>query len=146
MDDTVTTRCAALGCGRAVTRAATGRPARYCGDNCRQAARRARVRAEEEAAARAARHAEARATTARLQRPLEAAGFRDVAEHAALVAACATDPVRPRRDLDQAISSLHQAAAVLAGLARQYREASDIAAELAEGAGDRRAPDREAGR
>jgi len=129
MDDTVV-RCAGPGCGRPIGRAATGRPARYCGDNCRQAARRARVRAEEEGAARAARLAEARATTVRLQRPLEAAGFRDVAEHAALVASCATDPGRPRRDLDQAISGLHQAAAVLAGLARQYREASDLAREL----------------
>ena len=48
------------------------------------------------------------------------------------MASCATDPGRPRRDLDQAIGGLHQAAAVLAGLARQYREASDLARELAE--------------
>ncbi len=129
MNDTAA-RCAGPGCGRPLARAATGRPARYCGNNCRQAARRARVRAEEEAAARAARLGQARADTARLRAPLEAAGFRDVAERAALVASCATDPGRPRRELDQAIGGLHQAAAVLAGLARQYREASDLVREL----------------
>jgi hypothetical protein len=131
MDDAVA-RCAGPGCGRPLARAATGRPARYCGDNCRQAARRARVRAEQEAAARAARLGQARAATARLRRPLEAAGFRDVAERAALVLSCATDSGRPRRELDQAISGLHQAAAGLASLARQYREASDLARELAD--------------
>ncbi len=58
MDDTAA-RCAGPGCGRPLARAATGRPARYCGDNCRQAAHRAKARAAEEAAARAARLAEA---------------------------------------------------------------------------------------
>lgn len=125
MDDTVT-RCAGPGCGRPLARAATGRPARYCGDNCRQAARRARVRAEQEAAERAARLDQARATTARLWRPLEAAGFCDVGEHAALVVSCAADPARPRREFDQAIARLHQAVAHLAGLASQYRDAADL--------------------
>ena len=129
MDDTAA-RCAGPGCGRHLARAATGRPARYCGDNCRQAARRAKVRAAEEVAARAARLAEARATTDRLWRPLEAAGFRDVGEHAALVVSCAADPDLPRRELDQAITGLHQAAAHLAGIARQYRDAADTAREL----------------
>jgi hypothetical protein len=81
---------------------------------------------------RAARLAEAKAITDRLWRPLEAAGFRDVAEHAALVASCAADSGRPHHELDQAITGLHQAAAALAGLARQYREASDLARELTE--------------
>jgi hypothetical protein len=36
-------------------------------------------------------------------RLLEAAGLRDVPEHAALVLSGATDPGRPRRELDQAI-------------------------------------------
>jgi hypothetical protein len=130
MGDTVA-RCSGPGCGQPVTRAATGRPARYCGGNCRQAARRARVRAEEEAAARAARLAEARTTTARLWRPLEAVGFRDVGEHAALVVSCAADPDRPRAELDQAIRGLHQAAADLAAMARDYRAAADLARELA---------------
>ena len=64
------------------------------------------------------------------RRPLEAAGFRDVGEHAALVASCAADPGRPRRELDQALAGLHQAVAHLAGLARQYRDAADTAREL----------------
>ena len=58
------------------------------------------------------------------------AGFRDVAEHAALVLSCATDPARPRRELDQPVAGLHHAAANLAGLARQYREAADLTSEL----------------
>ena len=78
MDDTVA-RCAGPGCGRPLARAATGRPARYCGDNCRQVAHRAKVRAAKEAAAREARLAEATAATARLRPPLEEAGFGDVA-------------------------------------------------------------------
>jgi hypothetical protein len=129
MDDTAA-RCVGPGCGRPLARASTGRPARYCGDNCRQAAHRAKVRAAEEAAARAARLAEAKAATGRLWRPLEAAGFRDVGEHAALVASCAADLARPRRELDQALAVLHQAVVHLAGLARQYRDAADTAREL----------------
>ncbi len=61
----------------------------------------------------------------RLWRPLEEAGFHDVADHAALVVSCATDPARPRRELDQALAGLHHAAANLASLVRQYREAAD---------------------
>ena len=128
MDDTAA-RCAGPGCGRPLARAATGRPARYCGDNCRQAARRAKVRAAEETAARAARLAEARATTGRLWRPLEAAGFRDVGEHAALVVSCAADPGLLRRELDQALAGLTRPSRA-GRLARQYREAADTAREL----------------
>jgi len=68
---------------------------------------------------RAGQLAAAKAATAWLWRPLEEAGFRDVAEHAALVLSCATDPARPRRELDQAVAGLHHAAANLAGLARR---------------------------
>jgi len=125
-----TARCAGPGCVRPLDRAATGRPARYCGPNCRQAARREKARAAEEAAARAARLAEARATAARLSRPLEDAGFRTVADLAALVYAAATDPGRPRAELDQAIRDLDQAAARLAGIAREYRAATDLARHL----------------
>jgi hypothetical protein len=46
------------------------------------------------------------------------------------VVSCATDPARPRRELDQALAGLHQAAANLASLARQYRDAADLAREL----------------
>ena len=123
-------RCAGPGCARPLNRAATGRPAKYCGDNCRQAARREKVRAAQAERDRAEQLAAAKAATARLWRPLEEAGFHDVADHAALVVSCATDPARPRRELDQAVADLHHAAANLASLARQYREAADLAREL----------------
>jgi hypothetical protein len=40
---------------------------------------------------------------------------------------CATDPARPRRELDQAVAGLHHAAANLASIARQYREGRQAA-------------------
>ena len=129
MNDVV--RCGGPGCARPLNRPATGRPAKYCGDNCRQAAHREKVRAAQAERDRAERLAAAKAATERLWRPLAEAGFRDVAEHAALVLSCAADPARPRRELDQAVAGLHHAAANLASLARQYREAADLARELA---------------
>jgi hypothetical protein len=132
MADDDAARCAAPYCGQPLARAATGRRPRYCGPNCRQAARRARVRAGEEAAARAAQLAAARATAARLWRPLEAAGLRDVADLAALVFSCAADLERPRADLHDAIGRLDQAAAGLARMAREYRDASELARRLAD--------------
>ena len=125
------TRCAGPGCARPLNRPATGRPAKYCGGNCRQAAHREQARAAQVERDRADQLAAAKAATARLWRPLEEAGFRDVAEHAALVLSCATDPARPRRELDQAVAGLQHAAANLASLARQYREAASLARELA---------------
>jgi hypothetical protein len=127
MDDTA--RCAGPGCGRPLPRAATGRPARYCGPNCRQAARRAKVRAEEEAAERAARLAQAKSTAARLWRPMETARF-GVAELAALVFDCAADDDRPRAELDRAADDMLTAARELARLARQYRDAAGLARQL----------------
>jgi hypothetical protein len=123
-------RCAGPGCGRTLNRAATGRRSLYCGQNCRQAGRRARVRAEEEAAARTARLAEAKAAAGRLRRPLEEAGSRTVAGLAALVLATATDPGRPRAEMDQAADAMLTAARQLAALAREYRTASDLARQL----------------
>ncbi len=128
MNDVV--RCAGPGCARPLNRPATGRPAKYCGDNCRQAAHREKVRAAQAERDRADQLAAAKAATARLWRPLEEAGFHDVADHAALVVSCATDPDRPRRELDQAVADLHRVSAVLASLARQYREAADLTREL----------------
>jgi hypothetical protein len=128
VDDTA--RCAGPGCGRPLPRAETGRPARYCGPNCRQAARRARVRAEEEAAGRAARLAEARATASRLYPLLDQAGFRTVADLAALVFSTAADAERPRAELDQAAGDMLTAAGELARLARRYRDAADLARQL----------------
>lgn len=127
-DDSAT--CAGPWCRRPVARAATGRPALYCGPNCRQAARRARVRAEEEAAARAARLADAKATAGRLFRPLEEAAFHTVADLAALVLSAATDPGRARAELDQAADDMLTAAEELARLACCYRDASDLARQL----------------
>lgn len=127
MDDTA--RCAGPGCGKSLPRAATGRPARYCGPNCRQAARRAKVRAEEETAERAARIAEARSTASRLWRPMETTRF-SVAELAALVFDCAADDSRPRAELGQAADDMLAAARELARLARQYRDAADLARQL----------------
>ena len=129
MDDVV--RCAGPGCGRPLNRPATGRPARYCGGNCRQAAHREKVRAAQAERDRADQLAAAKAATARLWRPLEEAGFHDVADHAALVVSCATDPARPRRELDQAVADLQLGVANLASIARQFREAADLTRELA---------------
>jgi hypothetical protein len=123
-------RCAGPYCRRPLTRAATGRRPLYCGPNCRQAARRARVRAEEEAAARAARLADAKATASRLFRPLEETGFHTVADLAALVFAAAADPERPRAELDQAVGDMLAQASELAHLACRYRDASDLARQL----------------
>ena len=78
-------QCAGPGCARPLNRPATGRPAKYCGDNCRQAAHREKVRAAQAERERAEQLAAAKAATARLWRPLEEAGFHDVAGHAALV-------------------------------------------------------------
>ena len=124
-------RCEAPYCGQPLTAAATGRRPRYCGPNCRQAARRARVRAQEEAAARAAQLAEAQAAASRLWRPMEAA-VHDVPGLAALVLSCAADQDRPRAELADAISRLDQAAATLARMARDYRDNSDLARRLAD--------------
>jgi hypothetical protein len=123
-------RCAGPGCGRPLNRPATGRPAKYCGDNCRQAAHREKVRAAQAERERAGQLAAAKATTARLWRPLEEAGFHDVADHAALVVSCAADPDRPRREFDQALAGLHHATAILASIAGQVRDAVDLTREL----------------
>ena len=128
MDDVA--RCAGPGCRRPLSRAGTGRPGRYCGANCRQAAHRARVRAEEEAAARAARLAEAKAAAGRQRRPREVAGSRTVPGLAALVLAAAADPGRPRAEMDQAVDGMLTAARRLAALAREYRSAADLARQL----------------
>ncbi len=123
-------RCAGPGCGRPLTRLGTGRRPKYCGQNCRKAAQRERDRIAEAERQRVVQFAAAKANTARLRRPLKEAGFRDVADHAALVVSCATDSDRPRRELDQAVAGLHRAAANLASLARQYREAADLTRQL----------------
>ena len=123
-------RCAGPGCNRPLTRLGTGRRPKYCGPNCRKAAQRERDRLAEAGQKRAAHLAEAKATVARLRRPLKEAGFRTVADHAADVYACACDPALPPADLDRAIAYLRLAADELAVLARDYRHAADEAARL----------------
>jgi hypothetical protein len=123
-------RCAGPGCGRPLARKATGRPPKFCSGNCNKAAQRARARAAEAERARAAQLAVARAAADRLRRPLEEAGFRTVAEAAALVVSCAADQDRPRAELDQAVTRLLGAAGDLAGIAREFRAAADLAARL----------------
>jgi hypothetical protein len=123
-------RCANPDCRAVIEPRPTGRPARYCGAACRQAAHRGRVRAAEDAAERAARLAGAKATVARLRRPLEEAGFRTVADHAANVYASAADPGLDVADLDQSLAQLRLAVEELAVLARDYRHAADAAAWL----------------
>jgi hypothetical protein len=63
---------------------------------------------------------------------MEAAGLRDVGDLAALVFSCAADLERPRADLHDAISRLDDAAARLARMAREYRNASELARRLAD--------------
>ena len=114
----------------AATRLGTGSRPKYCGQNCRKAAQRERDRQAEAERQRAAQFAEAKATVVRLRHPLEEAGFRTVADHAADVHACACDPGLPPTDLDRAIAYLHLAADELAALARGYRLAADESARL----------------
>ena len=128
-------RCAGPGCGRPLTRLGTGRRPKYCGQNCRKAAQRERERQAEAERRRTVQLAEAKATVARLRRPLEEAGFRTVADHAADVYACACDPGLPPADLDRTIAYLHLAADALAVLARDYRHAAGEAARLSPAAG-----------
>ena len=61
---TRTATCGRPGCGQPLPRHGTGRPARYCSANCRQAARRARIRADEAERLRRTQWAEARADAA----------------------------------------------------------------------------------
>jgi hypothetical protein len=78
-------------CSAAIPRAATGRPARYCGVNCRQAAHRERVRQADEAAARARALADAR-TRARRTLPLIAESRADARAWLQEAAGSAADP------------------------------------------------------
>jgi hypothetical protein len=69
MDDVA--RCARPGCSRPLTRRVTGRPARYCGPNCRKAGQRERDRRARAEQQRAAQLAKARVAVARERRRLE---------------------------------------------------------------------------
>jgi len=126
MDD-VAARCAGPGCGRPLARAATGRPGRYCGPNCRQAAHRDRVRRAETERLRALQLAEATAIAARAWRHLEEdAG--EVADLAAAVVAAAAGT--SRQDLAVTLAGFREAARRVEDLAVAYFDATGQAARL----------------
>jgi len=102
-------RCAGPGCTRSLTRLATGRPRRYCGDNCRQQARRAQVRAAEAERLRLIQLAEARAAAAAAALQLE----QDTAALPALAARLAAAAAGADR------SALSAALTAFAGTARR---------------------------
>ncbi|MFI5068135.1 MAG: hypothetical protein ACHP9Z_29715 [Streptosporangiales bacterium] len=130
---TMTASCAAPHCSRPVPRSTTGRPGRYCSPACRQAAYRERARQAAVGQARAAQLADAKATAARLWRPLEQCGFSDLPELAAAVVAYAGDPDETRAGLAKVLTRLQETAERLAGLALGYRDATDTAARLTAG-------------
>src|SRR2546428_576806 len=66
-----------------------------------------------------------------LRRVLEDAWSRTVAGAAAGGVSCAADRARARAGLDQAVPGLLGAAGDLAGIAREFRAAADLAARLA---------------
>lgn len=123
-------RCAGPDCNRPLTRLGTGRRPKYCGDRCRKAAQRERGRQAEAGQRRAAQLAEAKATMARLAKPLNDAAFRTAADQAASVYSCANDPELTPADLDQAIARARLAVDELAVLARDYRRAADQSSNL----------------
>ena len=128
MGANVAPRCEYRPCSRVLERAATGRPPRYCGPNCRQAAHRERVRQAEEAAAAAAELAEARATSARLWPQLEEASL-DVAETAtAVLSYAAYEDPEDRGALEYKLGELRTGVAELERLALGYRRAEERAA------------------
>ena len=123
-------RCAGPDCNRPLTRLGTGRRPKYCGPNCRKAAQRERDRQAEAGQRRAVQLAEAKATMARLRRPLEEAAFHAVPDWSADAYASACDPGLPPADLDRSLAQLRLAVDELAVLAGDYRQAAREAARL----------------
>jgi hypothetical protein len=126
-------RCAGPGCGKPLTRLATGRPARYCGPNCRKAAQRDRDRRAEAERQRAAQLAGARAAAARAWRPLEE-DVHEVAELARAVLACAAG--EDRHDLAVKLAEFREAARRVETLALSYFDATALADRLTRPPGD----------
>lgn len=126
MDESL--RCEGPGCDQTLTRAATGRPAKFCGPNCRKAAQRQRDRAAEAERQHARQLAEARATAAGVWRPLEETAH-EVGEIAGAVFAYAAGG--NRADLAGKLREFRLAAGQLEVLAVTYSDASARAAQLA---------------
>ena len=124
-------RCAGPSCHRVIEVKPTGRPALYCGDNCRQAARRGRVREIEAARQLAERLAAAQATMQRLFRPLEET-YREVAELAGEVFGTAADPGRDPDALGKVLAEFAWAAERLQRYALDYQDADNQARTLAQ--------------
>jgi uncharacterized Zn finger protein (UPF0148 family) len=124
-DDVV--QCAGPGCGQPLTRLATGRPARYCGPNCRKAAQRDRDRQAEAARQRAAQLAAARAAAARSWRQLEEDAHETGDLAAAIVAYAAG---QDRRDLTVKLAEFRDTARRVEALAIEYFDATALTARL----------------
>lgn len=122
--------CGGPGCGQPLPRHGTGRPARYCGANCRQAARRARIRREEAEQLRGAQLAEAGDTAAQAGRLL--------AQQATVAGALARDVAAAAagddwRALDAARTAFREMARAVETLAARQFDAAARAARLAAG-------------
>ena len=126
-------RCAGPQCSRPVPHRQTGRPGRYCGALCRQAAYRERVRLAEQAERHAPELAEAQATAARLWPQLEIASL-DVSETAAaIVSYAAVEDEADRGALAWKLGQLRDEVARLERLALGYRQAAELAEVLTAG-------------
>jgi|HubBroStandDraft_6_1064221.scaffolds.fasta_scaffold00231_15 hypothetical protein len=130
MTATTATACEYAPCSQVIERAATGRPPRYCGPNCRQAAHRERVRLAEEAAARAARLASARATT-RAAFPRAEGYVSSVGDLAAEAFRVMADDQSGRPVMWAAFRELHRCVDAFERVALEYQDAADEAAALA---------------
>jgi hypothetical protein len=122
-------RCEYQACRGPIEARATGRPARYCSANCRQAAHRERARAAHQAQQLALRLAAAKATTQRLFRPMERTAH-EVAELAGEVFGTAADPGRAPGALAKALANFAWAAQQLERYALDYQDADNEAAAL----------------
>jgi predicted nucleic acid-binding Zn ribbon protein len=116
-------------CHGPITARATGRPARYCSDNCRQAAHRERAREAKAARQLAADLANAKATMQRLFRPMEETSH-EVAELAGEVFGTAADPGRDPAALAKALAAFAWAAQRLERYALDYQDADNTVAVL----------------
>jgi hypothetical protein len=135
MDDVL--RCAGPGCGRPLTRLATGRPALYCSANCRKAGQRERDRIAEAERQRVVQLADANAARARLWRPLE-----ETALEAGELAGAVLDYAAGGNSQDLAVklAEFRTSARQLETLAAGYRNAVDLAERLTRLPADRRPP------
>jgi hypothetical protein len=122
---TTTGSCAGPGCGRPLPSRGTGRPGRYCGANCRQAARRARIRAEEAEQLRRTQLAEAKDTATQAGRLLAQEARAAGALAAAVAAAAAGDDWRALADARTAFRDMTRAVEALA--TRQFDAAARAA-------------------